>query len=221
MSGGVIFDMDGVLVDSASAHLESWILLGKKHGIPVPHDVFHGSFGRSGRDIIRFLWGDDVKEEEIHDRVAEKEALYRRLIRGKAPLMNGVRDVVHDLHGAGYLLAVGTSGPRENVELILGEAGIAGCFATTVNGFDVEHGKPAPDIFLKAAERLGLEPGQCLVVEDAPVGVQASVAAGIRAVGLAGMHSEKALRDSGASQVVNRLTAVTPDLVAALLQSEE
>lgn len=217
MTAGVIFDMDGVLVDSAEAHLESWVVLGRNHGFDIPREVFHDSFGQSGRDIIRLIFGEALDAEGIRDRVAEKEAIYRDLIRGRAPLMEGVRDVVQDLHEAGYRLAVGTSGPPENVDLILEEADIAAYFMATVNGFDVERGKPAPDIFLKAADRLGLAAGRCVVVEDAPVGIEASVAAGCPAVGLAGMHAREALLESGATRVVERLVDLTPALVAEIL----
>jgi beta-phosphoglucomutase len=218
MPSGVIFDMDGVLVDSMEAHLESWMELGRRYRLEISRDVFHDTFGRAGRDIVRMMWGEGIDASAVHARVAEKESIYRDRIRGAAPLMPGVREVVADLHDAGFRLAVGTSGPIENVQLILTEAGIGDRFQGVVTGFDVERGKPAPDVFLLAASRLELGPERCAVVEDAPVGVEAAVAAGMPAVGLAGMHSREALRAAGAARAVASLDEITPDVIANLLE---
>jgi beta-phosphoglucomutase len=217
MAHGVIFDMDGVLVDSMGAHLESWAVLAERHGFAVSREVLIATFGRVGRDIVRTMWGGDLDDETAAARVEEKEAIYRDLIRGAVPLMPGVAATVERLDAAGYRLAVGTSGPRENIDVVLAAAGIADRFAALVTGFDVEHGKPAPDIFRLAAERLGLPPAHCAVIEDAPVGVQAAVAAGSPAIGLVGEHDASALSAAGATLTVDALDAVTPIRVAQLL----
>ena len=118
---------------------------------------------------------------------------------------------------AGYTLAVGTSGPPENLELVLRETGLGHYFAAKVHGFDVAHGKPAPDIFLLAAERAGLSPDNCVVVEDAPVGIQAGLVAGMQIIGYVGSHPAERLQEAGAIRLVERLTEITPLLVAELL----
>lgn len=218
MPDGVIFDMDGVLVDSGAAHHESWQVVARRHGIDVSAERFNQTFGRPSRDIIRIVWGADVTDEQIDEIDGEKEAAYRDLVRGNIPLMPGCRDVLASLKDAGYALAVGTSGPPENVDLVLADGGIGDFFAARVHGFDIEHGKPAPDCFLLAAERLGQTPAQCVVIEDAPVGVQAGVAAGMRVIALVGTHPADPLRDAGALRVVERLGDVTPALIARVLR---
>lgn len=218
MPRGVIFDMDGVLVASGPAHCESWRILAKRHGIELSDEAFLKTFGMPSRDIVRRIWGDHLDADAIRRLDEEKEAIYRDLIRGRVPLSPGAEETLARLHAAGYVLAVGTSGPPENVELVLGETGLARYFAAAVNGFDVERGKPAPDVFLTAAKRAGLEPPDCVVVEDAPVGIAAGRAAGMAVLGYAGTHPAERLLSAGAGDVVERLTEITPQRVAALLE---
>jgi beta-phosphoglucomutase len=217
MEIGVIFDMDGVLVDSAAPHHESWRRVAAQHGIGVSEADFKRCFGRPSRDIVRVIWGEETDDEAVARYDAEKEAAYRRLIRGRVPLMPGCRAVLERLSGAGISLAVGTSGPAENLELVLSEGGIGGFFAATVNGFDVRRGKPAPDCFLLAAERLGLPAEACVVIEDAPVGARAGVAAGAKVIALTGSHAAPALRDAGAALTVDHLDEVTVERVRSLV----
>ncbi len=212
MRNGVIFDMDGVLVDSGPAHHESWRLLARRFGIEISEERFKASFGQPSRDIIRLIWGD-VSDDEVRRHDDDKEAIYRDLIRNRVPLMPGCRDTLLRLQAAGLVLAVATSGPPDNLELVLGEGDLGGFFAATIHGFDIEHGKPAPDCFLLAAERIGLPPAVCAVVEDAPVGVRAGVTAGMKVIGLAGTHPPEPLAKAGAVRIVSRLDEVTPELV--------
>ena len=214
MTHGVIFDMDGVLVDSGPAHQESWQVLAQRYGKQVSPERFRATFGQRSGDIIRLLWGTPLDEETVRRLDAEKEEVYRELIRGRIPLMPGCAAALAALHDAGLMLAVGTSGPPENLELVLQGGGLAGYFRTTVHGFDIQHGKPAPDCFLLAAERLGLPATSCVVIEDAPVGVEAGVAAGMPVIGLTGTHPAEALLAAGVVQTVDRLEAITPALVA-------
>jgi beta-phosphoglucomutase len=216
MSDGVIFDMDGVLVASGPAHHASWRMVARRHGIEISAELFKSLFGRPSRDIIRAIWGERVTGDELRALDEEKERCYRELITGMVPLMIGCRETLQRLAAAGFILAVATSGPRENLELVLRETGIGQHFRATVTGFDITHGKPAPDCFLLAAERAGLSPQRCIVVEDAPVGVQAGVAAGMTVIGLEGTHRADPLREAGAAHVVTRLAEITPELVAPL-----
>lgn len=220
MPSGVIFDMDGVLVDSGPAHQESWRVLAKRRGKQVSAETFARTFGMPSRDIIRILWGAQLGDDEIRALDDEKEAAYREMITGNVPLMPGCREALAALRDAGLRLAVATSGPPANLALVLREGGLASFFQATVHGFDIQHGKPAPDCFLLAAERLGVCPSACVVVEDAPVGVEAAIAAGMPVIGLTGTHPAAALSQAGAVQVVSQLSALTPDFVAALRTHE-
>lgn len=220
MAGGVIFDMDGVLVASGPAHGASWRLLARRHGIELSDERFREGFGRPSRDIVRMIWGDGLSEEQIRQIDDEKERIYRELITGIVPLTIGAREVLQALSRAGFVLAVATSGPPENLELVLTETGLDRHFAATVHGFDVRNGKPAPDCFLLAAQRAGLPSHACVVVEDAPVGIQAARAAGMPAIALAGTHPRETLAASGATAVIDRLEDLTPALVRTVLESQ-
>jgi len=219
MPRGVIFDMDGVLVDSGPPHRESWRVLARQYGIELSDRDFADTFGMTSREIIRRFWGPNLTEEQVRDIDDQKEAIYRQLIAGRVPLSEGAREMLSALEHAGYVLAVGTSGPPENLELVLQETGLGRFFAATVHGFDIRQGKPAPDIFLEAARRAGVSPEDCVVVEDAPVGIAAALAAGMRAIGYAGTHPAERLREAGASRVVSRLVEITPPMVAELLSN--
>lgn len=218
----VIFDMDGVLVDSAGPHHESWQVLARQHGLQVSREDFAATFGRPSRDILRMLFGADLTPTEIAALDAEKETAYRELVRGRVVAMPGAGLAVHGLQAAGLALAVASSGPPENIALVLDELRLADAFAVKVNGFDVAHGKPAPDCFLLAAERLGVAPAACVVVEDAPVGVQAGVAAGMQVIGLAeDATRQQQLKAAGAVRCLTTLAELTPACVTGLLTGRE
>jgi len=210
--------MDGVLVDSGAPHHESWQLLARQQGLNVSREEFAATFGRTSRDIVRLIFGADRTPDEVAALDAEKERLYRELIRGRVPAMPGAVVAVRGLQAAGFALAVASSGPPENVALVVNELGLADAFAVVVNGFDITHGKPAPDCFLLAAERLGVAPAACVVVEDAPVGVRAGVAAGMRVIGLAADAARRReLAAAGAARVMATLAELTPACVGAVL----
>jgi beta-phosphoglucomutase len=200
---GVIFDMDGVLVDSRDAHLQSWRALAAEIGAAgVTEAHFDASFGQRSDEIIQNLFA-------IHDpqrivRCSErKEAIYRDIIRRAVPAMPGARELVTALHEAGMRLAVGSSGPRENVELVCEALGVRARFSVLITGADVSAGKPDPQVFLLCARRLGLPPTFCIVLEDAPLGVEAARRAGMPCVALVGSHPRAAL--AAADLVVDRL----------------
>jgi HAD superfamily hydrolase (TIGR01509 family) len=144
-----------------------------------------------------------------------KEKLYREGIRGKVVAMPGVTELIHGLKAAGFHLAIGSSTPRANVDLVLSELGIQDLFQVIVAGEDVTKGKPDPQVFLLAAERLGIPPERCLVVEDAVAGVRAALDGGMKALAVTTNHSRQAL--SEAHRVVDSFTEVSPQDVLALL----
>ena len=210
----VIFDMDGVLIDSAEAHKESWRILGNDLGINVTDEMFASQFGRASRDIIRCLFGHDLSDETVTRYDRRKEETFRDIVRGRMPIMHGARELVRSLHEAGFALAVGSSGPPENVELCIEEMSLAHCFDAVVNGMDVTYGKPHPQTFLLAAERLGVRPDLCIVVEDAPAGVEAAIRAGMKSVALVGTHPASAFPT--ADLVVSSLGEITPTILRDL-----
>jgi len=179
----VIFDVDGVLVDSYDAHFQSWLLLCKERGLEMTEQQFIATFGRTSREIIKELWGDQITTEamgaETDDR---KEGLFREILSNDFPGMDGAAELIDGLHDAGFLLALGSSGPPENVGLVLDAFGCRHRFKGIVTGVDVARGKPDPQVFLLGAERVGVAPERCVVIEDAPAGVAAAHAAGMKCV---------------------------------------
>lgn len=215
---GVIFDMDGVLIDSADAHFRSWQVLAEEHGARVTRDQFQRTFGRANRDIVPLLFGD-VSATELIWLADRKEEIYRDSIRADPPLVEGASRLLEELHARGARLAVGSSGPPANIRLVVESLKAAAFFGAVVSGDDVQRGKPDPQVFALAARRLELPPAQCVVVEDAPVGVQAAQAAGMRAVAVMIHHSAQAF--PGADLVVERLAELSADRLIELARCRQ
>jgi beta-phosphoglucomutase len=212
---GVIFDVDGVLVDSLEAHYASWSILGDAVGKPHPRDLFARTFGMHNREIIPLWLGPGVPPEDVEELSTTKEALYRWVARRALRPLDGAASLVEDLASSGFLLAVGSSGPRENVELSLRVLGVRDRFSALSTGGDVREGKPDPEVFLKALERLGLPASRCAVVEDAPQGVEAGLRAGLRVIAVATTRDPEELRH--AHLVVRSLRELSPERIRRLI----
>ncbi len=185
MNLGTIFDMDGVLVDSYHAHARSWQVMASEQGLAMTGAQFDATFGRTSREIIAALWPEACySDAEIAALDARKEAAFREILAAHFRPMRGVDRLLQSLFDAGCPVAVGSSGPPENVELVLGLLRKRPQFAAIVHGMDVTRGKPDPQVFLLAAERLGIPPRRCVVIEDAALGIAAAKAAGMASVGL-------------------------------------
>ena len=179
---GVIFDLDGVLIDTGEFHRQSWHDLAEREGIDMTDEFFYNTFGMQNQQIITKLFGRKLSDQET-DRIAQhKEQRYRDLIAGKLKLLEGARELVEDLKANDFLLAIGTSAPKANLDFMLEHIPIHDYFDAYVTCEDVTNSKPAPDTFLKAAEKLSLSPADCVVVEDAVPGVQAAKAGGMAVV---------------------------------------
>ena len=189
MLEAVIFDWDGVVVDSSAAHQESWEILARERKLSLPDDHFTQSFGRKNNFIISEMFHWATEPEKVQELGDRKEALYREILRetGLDPLP-GALNPFHDLKQAGIPMAVGTSTPLENVEAVIHMIGASDVFDAIVSSEDVVHGKPDPEVFLKAAGKLGVDPADCVVFEDAVYGIQAALAAGMKAVALTTTH---------------------------------
>lgn len=216
MTYGLIFDMDGVLVDSAKPHFESWCRLGCELGREVSEAQFWPTFGRQNRDVIPDLF--EIHDAERIERLSErKEDLYRGIIRDRVPAMDGAVELIRACHGAGFKLAIGSSGPPENVDVVLRGMGVDDLFDAKITSRQVTRGKPDPQVFVLAAEALGIPATRCAVVEDAPAGVRAALAAGMTAIALTGGHPTEQLRS--AHLVIDSLREVTPDRIGDLIQN--
>src|ERR1700682_2042176 len=162
----VIWDLDGVIIDSADAHRKAWWRLAEELHIPYSDEQFWSTFGQRNDAIIPALIGP-VSAERLKELGDRKEAYFRDIIRDTIAPLPGAIELLSELRDAGYPQALASSTPIANIELISDALGLKRYLSALVSGETVPHGKPAPDIFLKAAEELGVEAAHCLVIEDA------------------------------------------------------
>jgi len=205
----VIFDVDGVLVDSYQLHFLGWQRMLAESGEAYTETMFRETFGWTNLDTFAHLFGDKYSVEEAMAATDRKEAIYRECIEKDFPAIDGAVELIDALAAADFALAVGSSGPPENVAKTLECLGRAEQFAARVTGADVTRGKPDPQVFQLAAEKLGVAPQQCVVVEDAPAGVAAAKAAEMACIALVGTATREQLAQ--ADWVVDSLRDLTTD----------
>lgn len=184
-----VFDWDGVLVDSSRAHERSWELLADENGLTLPPDHFERGFGMRNEVIIPTLlhWTEDASE--IRRLSLRKEALYREIVDAEGlTALPGVTVFLDRLEHDRIPRIIASSTHRENIACGLQAAGLSRYFEACVTSEDVAHGKPDPDVFLKAAERLGAPPASCVVFEDTPAGIEAGLRAGMHVVAVTTTH---------------------------------
>ena len=205
----VIFDVDGVLIDSYDAHFQSWRKLAEeRRRREYTEDEFVAGFGRTSREVIVEQWGDGLSDDEIAAIADRKEALWRESLTDDFPAMAGAVELIESLRKAGVRVGVGSSGPPDNVHIVLERLGVVDTIDAVVTGTDVTRGKPDPQVFLLVAERLGVEPDTAVVIEDAPVGIQAARAAGMNVIGVASTgRTREELK--AADRIVSQLTELS------------
>jgi beta-phosphoglucomutase len=213
----VIWDVDGVLLDSAEQHRQAWHRLAADEGVAFTDGDFWATFGMRNADIIPRFYGRDLTADQIQALGDRKEASYRELLRQSAAALPGARELMVALHAAGYWQAIGSSAPVENLDLIVELLRLRPYLEVVISGERVPHGKPAPDIFLAAAGALGVPPARCVVVEDAPAGVAAAHAGGMRCLAVRRVGQADAPGLDAADQVVDSLTLAGVATFDALL----
>jgi HAD superfamily hydrolase (TIGR01509 family) len=209
----VLWDLDGTLVDSEQYHWLAWRDTMAVEGVSLTHEEFLKTFGLRNDAIIP-QWIPDATAERIDQIAGVKEQFYRRLVRegGLEPLP-GARRWTERLAHDGWRQAIASSAPRENVDVVLAVIGLASCFQAIVSAEDVTLGKPHPQVFLAAAERLGSAPAQSIVVEDAPAGIEAARRAGMPSIGVRRQGSPLP-----ADLAVSSLADLPPDAFQRLLK---
>jgi beta-phosphoglucomutase len=208
---GVIFDLDGVLVDTGPFHRQSWYDLAAKEGFDMSDELFYSTFGMQNYKIIPMLAGRQLPTEDIERMSEWKERRYRELIADKLELMDGAKALLEDLKSNDFLLAIGSSAPQANLDVVLQHCNIRDYFDTCVTGEDVRNSKPAPDTFLKAAERLKLLPEYCVVIEDSIPGIQAGNAAGMAVVAITTTRKRQELKN--ADMIIDSLTELNANIL--------
>ena len=180
-----IFDIDGTIIDSMPFHERSWDVFLARRGVPgAGEDFFRRTAGRTGVEVMRELFGP-LSHSDAHAFVREKESIYRELFAPEFREIAGFRAFAREAKAAGVRLACATAGDPDNIAFALGGLAMQDFFAAAVGAHDVARGKPEPDLFLLAAARIGAAPRDCLVFEDAPLGIEAARRAGMRAVAIA------------------------------------
>ena len=215
-SFGAIFDWDGVIIDSGPLHAQSWRQLATELGKSVAEESFIRGFGMKSGRIIEEIHGWSKEPAEIARLTNRKEALYREIVaQSEITPLPGTVEWLHRLNDAGVPCAVASSTQRLNIDAVLDRIGLRSAFREIVSAEDVVHGKPNPEVFLKAAVRLGVAASRAVVFEDAHVGIEAAHAARMKVVAVTTTHSAAQL--STADLVVRRLDELTLEQITCVL----
>lgn len=215
----VIFDMDGVLADSGPYHFIAFQKLGDHIGVPFLKNTLDETHGMHNRQILPYWLNREMTSDEIAQLADLKEKYYREFVTsGDVKPVVGVDKVLVQLRQRGIPLAVGSSGPKENVELILDTFGIRSFFKSVISGSDTSRAKPFPDIFLAAAQGLNVQPHHCWVVEDAVSGIRAARTAGMTALGITTTTEGQKLKEAGALKVFDSMEQIQA-FIAAMTSS--
>ncbi len=185
-----LFDMDGVIIDSNPLHRVVWDEYNRRNGLETTEEMHAAMYGKRNDQIVRMYFGAHLTDAEVEEYGDAKEALYREMMASQLEesLVPGVREFLAGLNGTPS--AVATNANKANLDFVLDGSGLRKYFPVAVHGGAVVNPKPHPEVYLKAAELLGVEPGQCVVFEDSHGGVAAGVAAGMRVVGISTTYAE-------------------------------
>lgn len=217
MLKGIIFDMDGVLVDNRDAHFQSFQEFCRRHGFDCPADKLLPLFGKGNEDIMPGILPQDfIDEHGLEKLSAEKEAIYREIVADTIAPADGLVEFLQDVRAHGIKTAVGSSGPTENVDFVLERCGIADRFDAIANGNMVTNAKPDPEVFLLASRLMGLPNEDTLVIEDSFAGFEAANKAGSKLIGIATTYPMEQLRTGKTDMLINSFRELDYKTVATL-----
>ena len=217
---GALFDWDGVIIDSHNQHEKSWSKLAEEENKVLPDNFFKMTFGMRNENIIPNFFGNwiDVTNQEEVTRLADrKEEIYREIIisDGIEPLP-GVRDLLQSLRSEEIACSIASSTPIANIETVMGIIGLSDYFDAITAAEDVSNGKPNPEVFLKAAEKIKVDPKNCVVFEDAHVGIEAGLAANMQVIAVATTHPVDSL--GNAHMVTENLESIDAEKIMELFR---
>ncbi|MBT3389161.1 MAG: HAD family phosphatase [Chloroflexi bacterium] len=203
---GILWDMDGVLVDTGEFHFHSWQTALDAHNIPFSRQAFRETFGMNNTGILKLLLGERFIPTLYEEISTQKEISFRQAIQGKVALLPGVSGLLDAVQKAEIPQAIASSAPPENIHAIISELGLGDFFQAQISAFAMP-GKPDPAVFLAAAQALKATPSACVVIEDAIAGVQAAQRAGMKCIAVTTTNSASVL--SFADRVVANLVELT------------
>lgn len=212
----VLWDLDGVIADTGAYHYRAWVDVFGKRGVNFTEKEFMSYFGRRHDTIIQSALGESLSPEEFEAITSEKQANYRRRVADNIRPLPGAIELLRSLKQQGIKMAIASSAPLENVEIIIRGLNIEDCFQAIAWGTEVAEGKPSPQIFLLAARKLGAEPGNCVAIEDAIAGVAAAKRAGMKCVAVTNSHPRNSLKK--ADLIVDTLKEVSAGDLAGLFR---
>lgn len=190
----VIFDLDGTLLDNNSFHRKSWIEYLKMMGRKISEEEFNKNInGRTNKDVVKYIYGKNKSDEEIIRHTLEKEALYRKIYKPFIKPVNGLINFLEILKNENIPMAIATSGIQPNIDFMFENIPIKKYFEKVVNSSHITNGKPNPEIYLKTASLLGVSPKNCLVFEDAVVGIISAKTAGMKVIAVATTQTKEEL----------------------------
>ena len=207
--------MDGVIADTASYHLKAWQEMFQKRGVKFTEDDFRHSFGQRNDTIIKDTLGDKTSQDEIEAMANEKEESFRRRIGQNIKPLPGVMELLRSLKEHRFKMALASSAPMENIQLLTQSLGISSYFQSIISDEDVTEGKPSPQVFQLAAQKLEAEPENCIVIEDAITGVTATKRAGMHSLAVTTTHPGHSLME--ADLVVDTLEKVSGNNLEGLI----
>jgi len=190
---GVLWDMDGVLVDTGEAHFLSWTLALAEYNRSISRRQFRATFGMNNDGILRLFFGESLEPELVTKIGEHKEMLFRQAVKGNVKLLPGVQEWLARLKGWGVKQAIASSAPMANIDVLVDEVTLRDDFEAIVSGARLP-GKPDPAVFLQAARQIGIPPERCVVVEDAVPGVQGARNAGMKCIAVTTTNEAAALQ---------------------------
>ncbi|GET29145.1 HAD family phosphatase [Prolixibacter sp. SD074] len=217
---GLIFDMDGVIIDSNPLHKKAWRTVFGREGISITEEDFTNFiFGTTGDSAIRILMKREMAQEEVDSFNQAVDAEYRSMVKrmdGVEPV-EGLRNFLEQLRSAGYRIVVATSAPTKNVDMVMDKLQLREYFEFIIDRARVTHGKPHPEIYLATLEQMGMPASQCVVFEDSLAGIRAAVGAGIKVIGVTTSHSDDELRKAGAILTISNFDEMSAEHISTLI----
>jgi beta-phosphoglucomutase family hydrolase len=184
----LIFDMDGVIIDSNPLHRQAWAAFNRRYGLETTEAMQRRMYGKRNDQIVRDYFGEGISPEEVDARGRAKERLYREMLTGRTEemLVPGLRAFLERYRD--LPMGLGSNAEPENIAIVLDETGLRRYFRAVVDGHQVRHPKPHPEVYLRVAGLLETDPAECIVFEDSHSGAAAAVAAGMRVIGISTTH---------------------------------
>lgn len=191
---GILFDMDGVIVDNLPYHVDAWMVFCEKNGFNLSRDIFFNEMnGLNAKSSFEYLFKKSLTKDEVHLYEEQKEVIYREYYKDHIRPADGLLDFIMEAKSKGIKIALATSAGQGNIDFTIDGLGIRHLFDAIIGGHQVINGKPDPEIYLKAAELLGLDSKDCVVIEDSIQGMEAGYAAGARVIGITTTHRPEEL----------------------------